>query len=1144
MATNSSNPNDIFANPERRLEVITGQREHSEFVQAFVATLGNSLSVRRFDVNQDHGLEEVPTLRGEWKQRLGRDLHAVAAAKPASRSNPNGIRSSERVSAARRVLGRDNNMYLQTGVMLLWASDCDNADGADSDIANPFFPASLSSSLTMGTAWQRSVARVVAGDMLRQTRQRHNQLKDALQHSAHVLAVLISDPHVDAYLCEAWKIYTKDPGQSKEASIDDLFGRTRRRGPQTPSKIRDMLKVGKTVPPETLKRLGWMSNALLQLYEEKFVEEFAVQQLRRHTSEHCGQEPRGDLDELLQNFECRGGDTFNVVQNYVDPPSMKSLSGLYKWSEENKNVTAELPIFFPFEKRGTTFQQIQKMDRENRNGDGDDVYSLDIIRGHVHCDLHGVDGDEFVALACGRMGLYCRTTMPGFPQTAPVGSTQSIFPSMEEGSNWKLQQIDAPPANLFEPSDSCHEDEDTRFLEVEFGNEQIQNTLFDHRQKTHDLDPVRVSPENGAPNRPDQVLRKVTWMPESNESILTPAAAAAVRTALCGALIEKYTPYYETDTAAAEAAATGAKTAHICQRAALSIVRMHSLAGMAMAKDFGLVKADLLGKKEDSIVWPRDLLKEDEQGDQRCRPGFAGVAPYSKFITRNRSYEYDGLYGGSAVQSLIYGYIGRVGNDGRPEYTDAERRYFPRWKIDALVEGQDTAPSLTAIEEVAANAKLADGVADDVADETPSAFVRVTPSSEKPALMAPLTWLTPEALKDMLRRTCTLVNAVQRTANELAALERMHDVAFQNDQQGHQAEGPTVRTMDGDGRERRMAVWSDAMRELSITGDPLYSFVRHMAGQLHDDVNAIVRLEDRSMDQSTRRRREQQREALRAETTFHNRVLADVMSAVVKDTKLRLDVRDPTGSASSITSQTVVVNSETVARVRELAQGQSGLPFFQANQELESALEKARSNPTTLGTLLQEVRSVLGESSKRRLAEAVGGEGGFGDSSEVNMEYLMQPRVAYLIRMRNEAFASIRTAYDTFERQWRSIYGPDYRPPSAYVLMEGENRTVCDDFATLCAYMHSQSRMHSSSASAYLSITAAKANVIQVRQQLDRLVTSVAQYLGGSDRQMTVGEWEAERSGKRVRVGEDAPMGRGWRHTQLQWQNGRFRSYY
>ena len=86
--------------------------------------------------------------------------------------------------------------------------------------------------------------------------------------------------------------------------------------------------------------------------------------------------------------------------------------------------------------------------------------------------------------------------------------------------------------------------------------------------------------------------------------------------------------------------------------------------------------------------------------------------------------------------------------------------------------------------------------------------------------------------------------------------------------------------------------------------------------------------------------------------------------------------------------------------------------------------------------------------------------------------------------------------------------------------------------------------MHSSSASAYLSITAAKANVIQVRQQLRRLVESVAQYIGGSGRTMTVDEWQAERSGKRVRVGEDGPRDRGWGNTQLQWQYGGFRSFY
>ena len=43
---------------------------------------------------------------------------------------------------------------------------------------------------------------------------------------------------------------------------------------------------------------------------------------------------------------------------------------------------------------------------------------------------------------------------------------------------------------------------------------------------------------------------------------------------------------------------------------------------------------------------------------------------------------------------------------------------------------------------------------------------------------------------------------------------------------------------------RRSAVWSDVLRELAISGDRLYSFLQTLAGIVHEDVQAIIKLED------------------------------------------------------------------------------------------------------------------------------------------------------------------------------------------------------------------------------------------------------------------------------------------------------------
>ena len=65
----------------------------------------------------------------------------------------------------------------------------------------------------------------------------------------------------------------------------------------------------------------------------------------------------------------------------------------------------------------------------------------------------------------------------------------------------------------------------------------------------------------------------------------------------------------------------------------------------------------------------------------------------------------------------------------------------------------------------------------------------------------------------------------------------------------------------------------------------------------------------------------------------------------------------------------------------------------------------------------------------------------------------------------------------------------------AHELLEGDNRMLTNDFAALAAFMLASSRMHSSSASAYLSVAAARSNTVQVRMQLRRLMETAVKHV-------------------------------------------------
>ena len=250
-------------------------------------------------------------------------------------------------------------------------------------------------------------------------------------------------------------------------------------------------------------------------------------------------------------------------------------------------------------------------------------------------------------------------------------------------------------------------------------------------------------------------------------------------------------------------------------------------------------------------------------------------------------------------------------------------------------------------------------------------------------------------------------------------------------------------------------------------------------------------------------------------------MLERVLDAVIGQTKLRMDVNthggavsdasasdaSASGAGSSAAStvdanEPVLINAEALDRLRELESGQSGLPFFETNRQTELALQSVRENPTRLSGLLERVQKMLQDSSAKRIGLLVNGEDAFGtissgDEHSASTEYLMSPRVAYCIRMKNEAFAAIRAAYDSFEREYRTVSG-GAPPPLAYDLMEGDaSDMLSNDFAKLVALTLASSRMHSSTEAAYLSMSAAKMNTLQLRQQLRATVRTALDVYGG-----------------------------------------------
>lgn len=299
-------------------------------------------------------------------------------------------------------------------------------------------------------------------------------------------------------------------------------------------------------------------------------------------------------------------------------------------------------------------------------------------------------------------------------------------------------------------------------------------------------------------------------------------------------------------------------------------------------------------------------------------------------------------------------------------------------------------------------------------------------------------------------------------------------------------------------RGRREAVWKDALRELAISGDRLFVFLKTLAGMLHDDVTNIIKMEDRSMEQAQRVRAEQRREALRATMSFSQRSMDALMSAIFRQSNFRLDVdknQNGAAQAQQMTNELVVVSDETVERIRRLASETNNRSFFETQSQLTSFLEQQKGVATPLVELVNGVRRIV----QTQLQESLDMANRIDVHDERGaIDFLAQPRNSLIIRLKNETFAAIRQAYDALQVEM-NVQGQRLimQNITVYTCVEGPSRALCDQFAALSAYFMSQSRVFSSSASVYVSAQSASSNALMLRIALQKCVRRAIEYHRG-----------------------------------------------
>lgn len=290
---------------------------------------------------------------------------------------------------------------------------------------------------------------------------------------------------------------------------------------------------------------------------------------------------------------------------------------------------------------------------------------------------------------------------------------------------------------------------------------------------------------------------------------------------------------------------------------------------------------------------------------------------------------------------------------------------------------------------------------------------------------------------------------------------------------------------------RRSAVWSDVLRELAISGDRLYSFLQTLAGIVHEDVQAIIKLEDPIVEGNQKALQAQRMDMQKQALAFQRSVLDALLNSVFRSSKIRIDVdRDPQSAANDLAGQIVVVSEESLERVKDLASGSSGVSFFEAQTQLHSYLSKQQGQPMQLKDLVSQVRQiiddVMGKNSDQSFMIDI-------TTQRAAMQYLAEPKNSMVVRLRPETYAAIRRAYDMLVTEFKSLQR-NYRihryksPPRAWECIEGPNRELTDQFAELSGHVLAHSRLFSGSASVYVGIVPAQINMAALKLSLRKTI--------------------------------------------------------
>jgi hypothetical protein len=245
------------------------------------------------------------------------------------------------------------------------------------------------------------------------------------------------------------------------------------------------------------------------------------------------------------------------------------------------------------------------------------------------------------------------------------------------------------------------------------------------------------------------------------------------------------------------------------------------------------------------------------------------------------------------------------------------------------------------------------------------------------------------------------------------------------------------------------------------------------------EVNEVITTADEATLRATKAIQDQRVQIAKRVSDMQAKIVETVVGSMAKDSKLTLDKNG---------NQLVVVDAEARKQLNDLASGESGRPFFEANVAVRN-LQSSDSNAPkpTLSQLLASLSQVGGQ-MQRSLEQTLTQPG----TASASLAELSHPANCYFVTLRPDAVAAIRIAHERMNVEL-GLRGAGRRL-SLWETVEGGCTMLTTRFAEFAGHVLVQARSTTGASAMYVSPQAMNTNAIQARVALERLVHASGAY--------------------------------------------------